>query len=190
VSLENSDGIHTPSRRALLRTAVAGGAFAVPLIASFSMDSASAQTKAQNMIVSNMVVSNMLCSNMTRVPNAVFFAELRRAGGTGSPVGPVLGFAGFEFVRGRDELSYQFLFAGKLSDFIITGGNAGFVLVTTSNKVDQIPESTLNCGSSGLSTLYEAFASGQANLEVQLTDGVNLIGTIRHLGPGGPVFGF
>ncbi len=42
------------------------------------MDSASAQTKAQTVIV-----SNMICSNMTAVPNATFFAELQRAGVAG-----------------------------------------------------------------------------------------------------------
>jgi hypothetical protein len=185
LSLENSDGISTPSRRALLRTAVAGGAFAVPLIASFSMDSASAQTKAQTVVVSNMV-----CSNMTGFPTSVFFAELQLVGGTGGPVGPVIGYAGFEFTRGRDELGYQFLLNGQLSNFIITGGNAGFVLVETNEKVGKVAESALNCGSSGLHVLFEAFSSGQANLEVELVTGSNLTGMIGHLPGSGPYFGF
>lgn len=185
MSLENSAEIATPHRRALLKAAVAGGAFAVPLIASFSMDSASAQTKAQTVIV-----SNMICSNMTAVPNATFFAELQRVGVAGVPVGPVIGYAGFEFTRGRDVVSYQFQVPGKLSNFIITGGNAGFLLVEGSAKAGQIPESSLDCGPSALNTLYGSFASGQSNLEVQLTDGTVLTGAIGHLGPAGPGFSF
>lgn len=185
MSQENSAEISAPNRRALLKAAVAGGAFAVPLIASFSMDAASAKTTTPPVIV-----SNMICSNMTAVPNAQFYAQLQRAGFAGVPVGPVTGYAGFEFTRGRNYLSYQFEVPGQIANFIITGGNAGFLLVESHARVGQIPESQLDCGPSGLNTLYGAFASGQASLEVELTDGTNLTGMIGHLGPNGPFFSF
>jgi hypothetical protein len=185
VSAENSVEIGTPSRRALLKTAVAGGAFAVPLIASFSMDSASAKTKSQTVIVSNMV-----CSNMTAVPNVVFIAELQQLGMAGSGTGPVIGNAAFEFLRGRNYVSYQILVSGRISDFILTGGNLGFLAVEGSATRGRISGSQLDCGDSGINTLYQAFASGQANLEIDLADGTEMVGMIRHYSPGDPYLSF
>src|ERR1700742_3264231 len=100
---ENSDGIATPSRRALLKAAVAGGAFAVPLIASFSMDSASAQTKAEAFGSSNQAItSNMfVCSNMTGVQTATFFAELSQAFPSAGLTG--FGLAAVEFTHNKDQ---------------------------------------------------------------------------------------
>lgn len=191
---ENSDEILPPSRRALLKAAAAGGVFAVPLIASFSMDTASAQTRAGAFGSSNqLIVSNMFCSNMTSVQTAVFFAQLQQVNASGVPAGPVVGLAGFEFVQGQNVLFYELLVKGTLSDFVVRVpiGVESFFEVVTSSKVGAIQGSAITCvpGSTGgmaLPTVYSGFAAGGSTVEVDLADGTELLGTIVALDPDGP----
>jgi len=170
----------SPSRRALLKAVAAGGAFAVPLIASFSMDTASAQTRAGAFGSSNqsIIASNMTCSNMTSFPTSAFYAELVQYGTTG----PVAGLAGFEFVRDGNELFYEMIVKGTLSDFRVFGPY-GFPLFEdrTSAKLGAIPGSALNCGENSLATLYSDFAAGGSTIEV-VANGTVLEGTIVGLG--------
>jgi hypothetical protein len=193
MSDENSDQILSPSRRALLKAAAAGGVFAVPLIASFSMDTASAQTKADAFSSSNqLIVSNMFCSNMTSVPTAVFSAQLQQVNASGVPAGPVVGLAGFEFVQGQNELFYELLVKGTLSDFIVNVRfGFGSFEVVTSSKVGAIQGSAITClpgspGDMALPTVYSGFAAGGSTVEVDLVNGTELLGTIVPVDPDGP----
>lgn len=189
---ENPEEIYTPSRRALLKAAAAGGVFAVPLIASFSMDAASAQTRAQAFGSSNQVIitsNQFFCSNMTGVPTAVFYAELRQVNSSGVPAGPVVGLAGFEFVHGSDKLFYELLIRGTLFDFIVYDPDGAELFEDrTSSKAGAIPGSAFNCapGTSGVATVFAAFAAGGSSVEVDLADGTELLGTIVRLDPSGP----
>jgi hypothetical protein len=164
----------SPSRRALLKAAVAGGAFAVPLIASFSMDSASAHTKPSGFGSSNQVIitANMfMCSNMT-YPTSAFFAELHRGS---SP--DVVGLAGFEFVEGREELRYELIFDGRLSNFIVSTPSGFLFEDETSGKAGTIPGEAFGC-SDPMATVFGAFAAGGATIHVDLANGTTLHGTI------------
>lgn len=178
MSRENSDEILSPSRRALLKAAAAGGAFAVPLIASFSMNTASAQTKSDALGSSNhpVIVSNMFCANMTVVPTAVFYARLHRAD---VPTGKPVGLAGFEFVHGQNELFYELLVRGALSQFIIRGPY-GLLFDETRKKVGAIPGQAITCGPGemALPTVYSSFTSGDSVVEVDLANGTRLLGAI------------
>lgn len=183
----------TPSRRALLKAAAAGGVFAVPLIASFSMDTASAQTKAQAFGSSNqVVVSNMFCSNMTSVPTSAFVAKLQQVDpSTGLPGGPVVGLAGFQFVHRRHAVFYQFRVKGTLAEFIIQLPSTGGVFVTGGGKKGRLRSPDLTCINTaplgaGLHTVYSSFAAGGSTVEVELADGTELEGTIVRLDPDGP----
>jgi hypothetical protein len=179
---ENSDEILSPSRRAMLKAAAAAGAFAVPLIASFSMDTASAQTRSDTFGSSNhpVIVSNMFCANMTVIPTAVFYARLQRVDvSTGNPAGPVVGLAGFEFVHGQNELFYELLLRGALSQFIVRGPY-GRLFDETRKKVGAIPGQAITCGPGemALPTVYSSFTSGDSVVEVDLANGTRLLGAI------------
>ncbi|MDQ2813537.1 MAG: hypothetical protein M3Z75_17125 [Actinomycetota bacterium] len=181
-----SGEILSPSRRALLKAAVAGGAFAVPLIASFSMDTASAQTKAEALHSSNQViVSNMFCSNMTRVPDAVFFAVLQQLNEDDFADGPAVGLAGLEFVPGRDELRYELAVQGTVTGFSVSFGGS-FFEVLGRGKTGTIRESALNCGPDGLSTVYRGLVAGGATIEVDLSNDTSLQGMFIPLGQDSP----
>lgn len=175
----------SPSRRALLKAAVAGGVFAAPLIASFSMDTASAQTRAGAFGSSNqtqavfLTCGNMTSSNMT-VPTAVFYAELQQASG-----GRVVGLAGLEFVSGRDDLYYELIVGGTLSGFTVSAVPSGYSFTDeTSSKVGAIPGTELDCsyGVDPLADAYTNLAAGGATIEVDLANGTRLYGTIVELG--------
>jgi hypothetical protein len=188
---ENYDQNLSPSRRALLKAAAAGGVFAVPLIASFSMDSASAQTTARSVISSNMVVlgPNMFCGNMTTsVPTASFFAELQRLV-SNVPTGPVVGLAGFQFEHDRDELSYELQVNGILSSFTVASTSEFLFEDETTSKAGKIPGSEFDCGPDAIEFIYTAFAAGDATIVVQLANGTFLQGTIVTLDPYGPFQG-
>lgn len=190
----DSEETLAPSRRALLKAAAAGGVFAVPLIASFSMDTASAQTKAQAFGSSNqVVVSNMFCSNMTSVPTSAFVAQLQQVDpSTGVPGGPVVGLAGFQFVHRRHAVFYDIRAKGTLSEFAIQLPSAdGFVLVTGGGKKGRLRSPDLTCintapQGASLHTVYSSFAAGGSTVEVELADGTELEGTIVRLDPDGP----
>ena len=160
------------SRRSLLKAAAAGGAFAVPLIASFSMDSASAQTKAEAFGSSNQTItSNMfLCSNMTGVQNAIFYAQLSSAYPTPGLSG--FGLAAVEFSHGEDEMHYEVAVEGTVIqiDFLVTVGE---ITVYGSDKDGVIPAYAVVCSNggppgAGLHSLYNAFVAGQATIRVHL----------------------
>jgi hypothetical protein len=196
---KNSAGMPSPSRRALLKAAAAGGVFAVPFIASFSMDAASAQTRSITHGVSNQpMTSNMVCSNQTiivsnqptSVPTAAFHAELRRIRRSGETGGPVAGTALFEFMHRGDDLTYELHVEGRLRRFIVrAAGGEDLIVDTTSRKTGRIRETSLTCGPYPLNVLYSAFAVGGSTVEVDLNDGV-LFGTIvASFGPFGLVDG-
>jgi hypothetical protein len=192
---ENFAGLPSPSRRALLKAAAAGGVFAVPLIASFSMDAASAQTitrahgiSNQPMTSNQILTSNMICSNQpiivsnqppgvsnqsTGVPTASFHAELRRVRRSGVPGGPAAGAAMFEFLQHGDELAYELRVGGRLRRFIVRGpGGEDLIVDTTSRKSGRIAAAELDCGPFPLNLLYSAFAVGGSTIEVDLADRV------------------
>jgi hypothetical protein len=174
MSGESSAESMPTNRRALLKAAVAGGAFAVPLIASFSMDSASAQTKAEAFGSSNQtIVSNMfVCSNMTGVQTATFYAELSQAFPTAGLAG--FGLAAVEFTQGRDQVNYEIAVEGTVVqiDFLASTGD---VIVIGGAKDGVIPGGAVICSNgapngAGLHQLYEGFAAGQASIRVHLND--------------------
>lgn len=203
MSRENSDEIATPSRRALLKAAAAGGAFAVPFIASFSMDAASAQSRVYYHGSSNQFhtsnqthssnqfhhtsnqfhTSNMYCSNMT-VRTSTFHAELHHGHG-----GPNAGLAGLEFTAGRDEIFYELVLDGKVREWSLDGRSFGFLSVHGGARVGTIGGSSLTCSAS---TVYAALEAGGVTITVDLTGGKQLTGTFakpgQH-GPGGSNFG-
>lgn len=182
---ENSAEIPSPSRRALLKAAAAGGVFAVPLIASFSMDTASAQTVARSIISSNMVVTgpNMYCGNMSpSVPTSFFAAELRKLV-SNVPTGPPVGLAGFQFRHDRDELSYELIVNGELSYFTVATPAVFLFDDETTAKVGKIAGPEFNCGPQAIQFMYTYFASGDATVVVQLANGRSLEGTIARLDP-------
>lgn len=180
----------SPGRRALLKAAVAGGVFAVPLIASFSMDTASAHTRAGGFGSSNQAVflscGNMTSSNMTTVPTAVFYAELRQVSS-----GPVVGLAGLEFVSGRDNLYYELIVGGTLSSFTVSAPSGYGFTDQTSSKVGTIPGTELDCSPSGVDPLADAYtnlAAGGSTIQVFLANGTVVYGTIVELGFGSPAW--
>jgi hypothetical protein len=180
---ENSAETPSPSRRALLKAAAAGGVFAVPLIASFSMDSASAKTVSRSIISSNMVVTgpNMYCGNMSpSVPTAFFTAELRKLV-SNVPTGPVVGLAGFQFHHDRDELSYELIVNGKLSYFTVATPAVFLFDDETSNKAGKIPGPAFGCGPDAIHFMYTYFLAGDATIVVELASGKSLQGTIASL---------
>jgi hypothetical protein len=185
----NSDEIATPSRRALLKAAAAGGAFAVPLIASFSMDGASAQTTVNPFGSSNQhhssnqtyssnqfISSNMYCSNMT-VHSTTFHAELHHAHG-----GPGAGMAGLEFHQGRDEIFYELVLDGRVQDWSLDGPGL-VVSVTGGPKVGTIHGSSLECS---VSAVYAALETGRVQIHIDLGGGKQVTGTFTRPRPHGP----
>ncbi len=193
----------------LLKAAAAGGVFAVPFIASFSMDAASAQTRTLAPGVSNQtpnqpMTSNMVCANQPisvsnqpigvsnqpiGVPTAAFHAELRRIRRSGVPGGPVAGTALFEFTHHGNDLAYELHVEGRLRRFIVRAAGGEYLIVESTNrKSGTIPESSLACGPYPLNVVYSALAVGGATVEVDLTDG-GLVGRIvASFGPFG-IFG-
>jgi hypothetical protein len=201
---ENSAEIPSPSRRALLKAAAAGGVFAVPLIASFSMEAASAQTRSMAPGISNQpITSNMVCSNQPiivsnqppgvsnqpiGVPTASFHAELRRVRRAGVPAGPVVGAALFEFMHRGDDLSYELHVEGRLRRFIVRGAGGEILIVDTTNRKEgRIPAASLACGPYPLNVVYSAFAVGGSTVEVDLTDRVLVGRIVPSFGPFGLV---
>jgi len=181
-----------PSRRAVLKAAAAGGAFAVPLIASFSMDAtAQASTDhhiASNMTVSNMtIVSNMFCSNQNVfVPTGYFSAQVAGSGG----IFPLFGYVLIVIHGGpRAELEYDLAVPGQVATLIFSGPHGGLVIYEA-GKHGIIPASQVTCANrdhladAGLAALYQMLASGETTVFVELVGGADLTGTITFLPAG------
>jgi hypothetical protein len=171
-----------PSRRAVLKAAAAGGVFAVPLIASFSMDATAAQASPDHHIVSNMfTVSNMFCSNQnTFVPTGYFSAQVAGTGG----IFPLFGFIVIVIHGGpRAELEYDLAVPGRVESFSLSGPNGGF-FVEGSGKHGVIPASRVTCGNNvnlpdaGLAALFEMLASGESTVFIDLVGGHDLSGKV------------
>jgi hypothetical protein len=175
-----------PNRRAVLKAAAAGGAFAVPLIASFSMDATAAQASPDHHIVSNMfTVSNMLCSNQhTFVPTGYFSAQVAGTGG----MFPLFGYVVIVIHGGpRAELEYDLAVPGQVELLALSGPGGGFS-IRDGGKHGRIPASQVTCVNNrsplpdeGLAALYEMLASGQTTVFVDLFGGADLSGTVSFL---------
>jgi hypothetical protein len=184
---EAADGT-PPSRRAVLKAAAVGGAFAVPLIASFSMDATAAQASPDHHIVSNMfTTSNMFCSNQhTFVPTGYFSAQVAGSGG----VFPLFGYALIVIHGGpRAELEYDLAVPGQVELLSFSGPNGGFSIYGA-GKHGTIPASEVTCGNevnlpdAGLAALFEMLASGESTVFVELVGGADLTGTVTFLPAG------
>jgi hypothetical protein len=163
----------TPTRRAVLKAAVAGGAFAVPLVASFSMDAASASTRVHT---ERTIVSNMFCSNQSFVAPTGFFSA--RLPGHGSVL---LGFFG-GFLA---ELAYELTVRGDVKELILSGPYGGFI-IENPGKFGTVRGSEVTCGNelppeAGLATLFEEATAGELRAFVELSDGTGLSGTFTQL---------
>jgi hypothetical protein len=174
-----------PSRRAVLKAAAAGGAFAVPLIASFSMDTTAAQASPDHHIVSNMfTISNMFCSNQhTFVPTGYFSAQVAGSGG----IFPLFGYVLIVINGGPNaDLEYDIAAFGQVRTLSFAGPNGGFV-VEGAGKHGVIPASQVKCGNkvnlpdAGLAALFEMLASGETTVFVDLVSGPDLSGTVTFL---------
>lgn len=174
-----------PSRRAVLKAAAAGGAFAVPLIASFSMDTTAAQASPDHHIVSNMfTISNMFCSNQhTFVPTGYFSAQVAGSGG----IFPLFGYVLIVIHGGPNaELEYDIAAFGQVRTLSFSGPNGEFV-VEGAGKHGVIPASRVTCGNkvnlpdAGLAALFEMLASGETTVFVDLVSGPDLSGTVTFL---------
>lgn len=177
-----------PSRRAVLKAAAAGGAFAVPLIASFSMDATAAQASPDHHIVSNMfTISNMFCSNQhTFVPTGYFSAQVAGTGG----IFPLFGYALIVIHGGpHAELEYDLAVPGQVESLSFSGPNGGFV-IEGAGKHGVIPASQVKCGNevnlpdAGLAALFEMLASGESTVFIDLVGGHDLSGTVTFLPAG------
>jgi len=169
----------------VLKAAAAGGAFAVPLIASFSVDATAAQASPDHHIVSNMfTVSNMFCSNQhTSVPTGYFSAEVSGTGG----IFPLFGFVVIVIHGGpRAELEYDIAVPGQVESFSLSGPNGGFS-VDGSGKHGVIPASQVTCRNdvelpdAGLAALFEMLASGESRVFIDLVGGKDLTGAVTFL---------
>ncbi len=178
-----------PSRRAVLKAAAAGGVFAVPLIASFSMDAAAQASPdhhiASNMTVSNMTtVSNMFCSNQnTFVPTGYFSAQVAGSGG----IFPLFGYVLIVIHGGpRAELEYDLAVPGQVEFLSFSGPNGAFT-IQSAGKHGTIPAAQVTCANrdhlpdAGLAALFEMLASGETTVFVDLVGGHDLTGTITFL---------
>jgi hypothetical protein len=175
----------TPSRRSVLKAAVAGGAFAVPLIASFSMDAASATTARPE----RTIVSNMFCANQSAViPSGFFTAQVAGAGLHGGTVfgSVVLVFSGGPFAQ----LTYALDVRGVVSTLLLTGPFGGF-FVENPGERGEISGREITCfdgdtSRPGLDTLFQEAAAGELTVVLSLVGGVELSGTVTAL----PAAGF
>jgi len=177
-----------PSRRAVLKAAAAGGAFAVPLIASFSLDATAAQASPDHHIVSNMfTISNMFCSNQhTFVPTGYFSAQVAGTGG----IFPLFGYALIVIHGGPNaELEYDLAVPGQVESLSFSGPNGGFT-IDGAGKHGVIPASKVTCGNNihlpdaGLAALFEMLASGETTVFIDLVGGADLTGTVTFLPAG------
>ena len=171
----------------MLKVAAAGGIFAAPIIASFSMDATAAQASPGSPIVSNMVVSNMFCSNQnTFVPTGFFSAQVAGSG----PIFPVFGLVLLEILGGpHAELAYQISVPGFIRSLSLDGPGGG-ITIHDPGRHGVVPAAFVTCGNhlhladAGLAALFDMLASGEATAFVDLEGGVDLSGPVSFLPAG------
>ncbi len=178
-------------RRALLKAVAAGGAFAVPLIASFSMDATAANAQPRQPMTGNMSSVVYGCSNQasTYVPSGVFFVSLVTQG----TQKPVRGYIEIEIVGQQDVLTYDIGLSANLtspvSSFEITTTSttpASTLWEGQSGNYGSIRGKNINCANGlpapdGLDQLYKLMRAGQTEAIVRLNNGTVLTGQISYL---------
>jgi len=178
-------------RRALLKAVAAGGAFAVPLIASFSMDATAANAMPKLPMTGNMSSVVYGCSNQASnlVPSGIFFVSLVTKG----TEKPVRGYIEIEVVGQQDVLTYDIGLSANLtspvSSFEIT--TTGTSSVSTlwqgqSGNYGSIRGKNINCANGfpapdGLDELYKLMRDGKTEAVVELANGTVLTGQISYL---------
>lgn len=174
-------------RRALLKAVAAGGAFAVPLIASFSMDATAAKASPHSPMSGNMGGFMHSCANqVAHAPSGLFFVALVTEG----THGPTRGYAEIEVDGSRDQLSYEIGLSANVKSpvtvFTISATDGSFVLKAPAGPSGTIPGSNLACSNgahppAGLADLYDLMRNGQATAGVGLYNGTKLTGRIGYL---------
>jgi hypothetical protein len=194
VSLGHADDAADRSavgRRALLKAVAAGGAFAVPLIASFSMDATAANAQPRQPLTGNMSSVVYGCSNQAGnyAPSGIFFVSLVTQGSQK----PVRGYIEIEIVGQQDVLTYDIGLSANLtspvSSFEITTTSttpASTLWEGQSGNYGSIRGKNINCANGlpapdGLDELYKLMRAGQTEAIVRLNNGTVLTGPITYL---------
>jgi hypothetical protein len=178
-------------RRALLKAVAAGGAFAVPLIASFSMDATAANAQPQPPLTGNMSSLVYGCSNQNSkdAPSGIFFVSLVTQG----TQKPVRGYIEIEVLGQQDVLTYDIGLSANVtspvSSFEITTTStwpASTLWEGASGNYGSIRGKNINCSNgdrdpAGLDELYKLMRAGQTEAVVQLKNGTVLTGRIGAL---------
>ena len=178
-------------RRALLKAVAAGGAFAVPLIASFSMDATAANAMPKLPMTGNMSSVVYGCSNQSgnHVPTGIFFVSLVTKG----TQKPVRGYIEIEVVGQQDVLTYDIGLSANLTSPV-----SSFEIITTSTSpasslwqcqsgnYGSIRGKNINCANgipapAGLDELYKLMRDGKTEAVVELANGTLLTGQISYL---------
>jgi hypothetical protein len=178
-------------RRALLKAVAAGGAFAVPLIASFSMDATAANALPNPPMTGNMSSLVYGCANQAGnyVPSGIFFVSLVTEG----TQKPVRGYIEIEVIGQQDVLTYDIGLSAN-----VTSPVSSFEIVTTSTSpasslwqgasgnYGSIRGKNINCANgdrdpAGLDELYKLMQGGHTEAVVQLNNGTVLVGKIGAL---------
>lgn len=178
-------------RRALLKAVAAGGAFAVPLIASFSMDATAANAMPHPPMTGNMSSLVYGCSNQNgnSEPSGVFFVSLVTQG----TQKPVRGYIEIEVVGSQDVLTYDIGLSANLTSpvdsFEITTTStspASSLWQGQSGNYGSIRGKNINCANGfpapdGLDELYKLMKAGKTEAVVELKNGTVLTGPISYL---------
>jgi hypothetical protein len=178
-------------RRALLKAVAAGGAFAVPLIASFSMDATAANAMPQPSLTGNMTSVVYGCSNQngSYAPSGIFFVSLVTKG----TQKPVRGYIEIEVIGQQDVLTYDIGLSANLTSPV-----SSFEIITTSTSpasslwqgasgnYGSIRGKNINCANgrpapAGLDELFNLMRAGKTEAVVQLKNGTVLTGPISYL---------
>jgi len=178
-------------RRALLKAVAAGGAFAVPLIASFSMDATAANAMPQPSLTGNMTSVVYGCSNQngSYAPSGIFFVSLVTKG----TQKPVRGYIEIEVIGQQDVLTYDIGLSANLTSPV-----SSFEIITTSTSpasslwqgasgnYGSIRGKNINCANgrpapAGLDELFNLMRAGKTEAVVELKNGTVLTGPIGYL---------
>jgi hypothetical protein len=178
-------------RRALLKAVAAGGAFAVPLIASFSMDATAANAMPSAPLTGNMTSVVYGCANQAGnyAPSGIFFVSLVTKG----TQKPVRGYIEIEVVGQQDVLTYDIGLSAN-----VTSPVSSFEIITTSTSpasslwqgasgnFGSIRGKNINCANgtpapAGLDELFNLMRAGKTEAVVQLNNGTVLTGPISYL---------